>query len=210
MGKRNNDIQQYYIWQKLTLLAFNPSGDRDVNSWISCFSKSLQSFWGIDNPIKQEKFNLEVYNGDIPLSFNFAYIDSEKFTVSFYYPHNEGEDFLWVQDVDVKNFYFPFNKIQLPENVDIDTIKDSDIKKVLDGLLFHPAIHQHIVEPEFSHSIRIGGGIHNPFHFLFHLRYQLCLIPENREEEKKRLLRLFSVALANRRKLIPPSELMGL
>jgi hypothetical protein len=210
MGEKATENKHYFVWQKINLLAFNPKGEKDIHSWISCYSKSLQSFWGLDNPISQDLFSLQVYNAEIPLSFNFTFNGTKDFAVKFYYPHNDENNFLWVHDVDDRNYYFPYNKIQIPENVDTNTIKDSEIKKVLDGLLFHPAIHQHIVEPEFPHSIRIGGGIYNPFQFLFHLRYQLCFIQENREEEKKRLLKLFSGAIANRIRSITPSELMGL
>jgi hypothetical protein len=216
MGKRNNEIQLNYVWQKLALLAFNPSGNIEVFSWISCFARSLQVFWEVNNPVDQDKFKLNIYNDNIPLGFGFCFNDLKKFVVKFYYPHIDDDNLLWIHDVD-KEYYSPYSNLQTFKNKDLNPIEESEIIKVLDGFLFHPAVHQHIVnpsfelvEPSFQHLIRIGGGIHNPFHFLFHLRYQFCLIPEKREEEKKRLLELFSNALAKRRSVIPPSELMGL
>jgi len=70
-----------------------------------------------------------------------------------------------------------------------------DVKAVIDGLILHPKAHQHIASPINNHDIRIGGGLDNPFLFLFHLRYQLCPIPDKRQKEKKRLLALFSDSL---------------
>lgn len=207
MREEETDNEYYLIWQKIILLAFSPSGSTDINAWFSCFSKSLQDFWELDNPTKQEGFKLEIYNNNIPLSFDFSYSNSNKFTVAIYYPNNNN-NLLWEHDVD-KKYYSPYNKQNTFKDVNINQISDSDIKEVLDGFLFHPAVHQHIKEPVSEHLIRIGGGINNPFQFLFHLRYQLCLIQEKRDEEERRLLNLFSNSL-KRKKRIPPSELMGL
>ena len=71
------------------------------------------------------------------------------------------------------------------------------IADVLDGLIFHPRTHLHIKSPIDKHEIRIGGGIDNPFLYLFHLRYQLCPIKEKRVAEKERLIALFETAVKN-------------
>ena len=43
----------------------------------------------------------------------------------------------------------------------------------------------------------MGGGITNPFLYLFHLRIQLCPISDRRKAEKARLIDLFEVAIKN-------------
>jgi len=43
-----------------------------------------------------------------------------------------------------------------------------------------------------SHEVRIGGGIENPYVFLFHLRCQFCLVSNHvRQTERQRLIDLF-------------------
>ena len=104
------------------------------------------------------------------------------------------------------------------------------VKGVLDGMIFHPRVHQHIESPlnklenkkkhkkeeennkkkhkEKKPEIRIGGGIDNSFLYLFHLRYQFCPSPEKRKMEKDRLTDLFTDAIKNN-KTIPPNELLS-
>jgi hypothetical protein len=47
------------------------------------------------------------------------------------------------------------------------------------------------------HEIRVSGGIENAFVFLFHLRYQFCLVSdEARGFERNRLVNLFTTAIS--------------
>jgi len=211
-SKMNKEIQLAYIWKKIILLGFSPSGEGDVYAWISCYRRSVVNFWEVSEFPRQDKFKLSVYNSNIPINYEFSFEDFKKFIVNFYYPHSSNKDFIWLHDVD-KTYFVPEQFILTYDNhmnKYLRTIKEDDLKMVLEGLLFHPAAHQHIEEPLTQHQIRIGGGIHNPFQFLFHLRFQLCLIDEKREKEKKRLNKLFLSAIQNRCHKIAPCKLLDL
>ncbi|MBS3905901.1 MAG: hypothetical protein KGZ49_02585 [Syntrophaceae bacterium] len=92
----------------------------------------------------------------------------------------------------------------------LQKINDRDMEVVIDGLICHPHAHQHIESPIEKHEIRIGGGISNPFLFLFHLRYQLCPIKEKREHEKGRLMNLFKQSIVEKKRTVQPDSLMAL
>ena len=75
-------------------------------------------------------------------------------------------------------------------------------------MIFHPRCHIHLknllIELDSNngglsfHEIRIGGGIENAYVFLFHLRYQCCLVSDQiRDNEKVRLIELFKGAIQN-------------
>ena len=50
------------------------------------------------------------------------------------------------------------------------------------------------------HEIRIGGGIENPDVFLFHIRYQFCLVHTDvRQDERLRLIDLFENAIRKKK-----------
>jgi hypothetical protein len=94
-----------------------------------------------------------------------------------------------------------------------------DVQNVLDAMIFHPRNHTHLKDCGLIASllggqaldvqeIRVGGGIENAFVFLFHLRYQFCLVSEEtRTRERKRLTDLFTSAIRGRRRTLPPNEL---
>ena len=87
-----------------------------------------------------------------------------------------------------------------------------DVEAVLNGMLFHPRCHTHLEDLGIrhvqldqekgglkSHEVRIGGGIENSYVFLFHLRYQFCLVHTNaRRDERLRLVDLFENAIRNK------------
>jgi hypothetical protein len=111
---------------------------------------------------------------------------------------------MWDHEVDGTFFTFPVEEIldlHNQRNPVLSKFSSEDIEVVLDGLIFHPAAHQHIKSPIDEHAIRIGGGIGNAFLFLFHLRYQLCPNKDKRKEEKKRLIGLFADAVRKNSKL---------
>lgn len=74
-------------------------------------------------------------------------------------------------------------------------------------MIFHGRAHQHIKSPFPENKIRIGGGIDNPYLYLFHLRYQLCPDKKRRDEEKERLIPLFESAVRYD-KLLPANALL--
>ncbi|MBU0465313.1 MAG: hypothetical protein KKE12_17220 [Proteobacteria bacterium] len=199
----DNDIIQAYLWQKIIRIGFSPSGNKNIKSWLRMYGQSLKDFWEIDDYPPNPKSNGTIIaelsciaSLNIALSYNITNITKFAVTFSPFLPFSDRSNKLWIHDVDGSYFAFPERSLLLKYNRSKEAIKkilSEHIEKVLDGLIFHPTAHQHI-KTDF-HSIRIGGGIHNPFLYLFHLRYQLCPDETRRDEEKKRLISLFESAV---------------
>jgi len=202
----DRNIVRAYLWQEVIKLGFKPSGDKDQKRWVLQYTQSLKEFWEIDAyPI-----NLKVESGvlkgrvDSPanLSFDFDIAAKDKFSVLFLSApiRERGNGLMWKHEVDGTFFNFPIQPFLTHEQRKIalrSNLQESDIEVIIDGLLCHTRAHQHIELPIDDHEIRIGGGIDNAFLFLFHLRYQLCPIPEKRKKEKQRLVQLFLNAIKN-------------
>jgi len=207
----DNNIIQAYLWNEVIRLGFSPAGKKERKNWVIQYGKSLKDFWGVgEYPTKINHNLIVVFHSNVFLEYKFAHIiNIEKYTIKLYYLSNSLE-LMWEHDVDFQGYFqFPeksllhkYNKLQTAQR-NISTIH---IGTVLNGLIFHPAVHQHIKSPIDDHEIRIGGGIYNPFVFLFHLRFQLCPSKEKRNKEETRLVTLFEDAIRSD-KNIPPNEL---
>ncbi len=195
----NNDIIQAYLWYDVIRLGFSPSGNKDIKSWLQIYVRSLKDFWEIDGyplPPKGKgnlTVELSITTFDITLSISITNI--AKFVVKFS-SLKDSSNTQWTHDVDSFYFVFPDRSLlskygKRPEA--ITKMSAYHVKKVLNGLIFHPMAHQHVKTN--SHCIRIGGGINNPFLYLFHLRYQLCPDKSRREKEIQRLIPLFESAI---------------
>jgi len=113
--------------------------------------------------------------------------------------------------VDYNYYEFPIQRFLKHHNQwkkAINKYSIEDLEAVIDGLICHPRLHQHIESPIDEHIIRIGGKIDNPFLFLFHLRYQFCPSIEKRLAERARLLVLFNQHIRDNEP-IPISTLMS-
>lgn len=202
----NNEIIQAYLWQEVIRLGFSPSSDKDRIGWLSQYERSLKDFWEIgDYPIKVESGVTTITHSGLNFEYKYQRIaDISKFTISFCYLSNT-MDLMWTHDVDNNYFLFPkqsiLSKYQKLKQVKKEfkqfapSVRKNIMRRISDGLLFHPAVHQHIDSPIDEHEMRIGGGIYNPFVFLFHLRYQLCPDEDKRKNEKERLAQLFEKAI---------------
>lgn len=196
----DKNIIQAYLWQDVIRLGFSPSGKKDIGSWLHLYGRSLKDFWEIDEYPSISKgngsINIELActtSLNIALSCNITNIT--KFAVTFS-PFSDRSHNPWIHDVDGSYFVFPERSLLTKykkRKMAIKKIRTKHVEIVLDGLIFHPTAHQHI-NNDF-HSIRIGGGINNPFLYLFHLRYQLCPDETSRDEEKTRLIGLFESAV---------------
>jgi hypothetical protein len=214
-AEMDKDIIQAYLWQDVIRLGFSPSGNKDKKKWVHMYVRSLKDFWEVDEYPPNPQSNGAITGKltcalslDISLSYSISIIDNTKFAVTFSL-FSDRSNKLWVHDVDGSYFMFPEQSLLSKYNkgkAAIKKITSTHIEKVLDGLIFHPTAHQHI-KTNF-HSIRIGGGIHNPFLYLFHLRYQLCPDKTKRDEERERLVNLFEYAIKNKKQLITPNELL--
>jgi len=148
---------------------------------------------------------------NLNLMLEYSISKSSKFSVQFLYNLNGKFELMWVHDVDDQYFNFP-NSLFIMEhnkrNIALREFKPNDIESVIDGLLCHPVVHQHIESPIDKHEIRIGSGIENAFLFLFQLRYQLCPFPDKRTAERDRLINFFQDAI-RKKETITINELMG-
>lgn len=223
----DKEIIRAYLWQEVIHLGFCPSGQDKQKDWVRLYQKSLKGFLGLNSYPTPPKWKSKIifsYSTSIGLDIECSITKTDKFTVKFLYlppSHNQEPshnlELMWNHDVDGAFFTFPVQEFLTyhkksekeknkkkgsdPEINVIEKFSDEDLAVVLDGLIFHPAAHQHIESPIDTHEIRIGGGIGNAFQFLFHLRYQFCPDKKNREAEKKRLIRLFAHAIREKTKL---------
>lgn len=203
---QEKQIKLAYLWKKIILLGFSPSSPTEINDWISMYARSIVKFWEVTNMPRLSRNNIEVSNVAIPIDYDFTYNSLSKFNTKFCYLSENGE-YSWMHDVD-KKYFIPEQPILTQDShmkKALKKIKREDVEDVLDGMFFHPTAHQHISKEEEIHPIRIGGGIHNAFQFLFHIRFQLCLINEKRETEKQRLITLFFDAIKSKKTSIAPS-----
>lgn len=211
----DNDIIQAYLWQKVIRLGFSPSKDSDIKSWLYLYNSSLPGFWETEEypkiSVLDGQFQIKVNFHQINMSFDCSITNIKKFSVYFLHTANT-DGLMWVHDVDHKYFAFPsqslLNKMG-KEPQAINKISTQHIERVLNGLIFHPRSHQHIKLPINNHEIRMGGGIDNPFIFLLHLRYQLCLDTKRRQKEKEYLINLFETAIRNKETTIAANGLLS-
>jgi hypothetical protein len=194
----DNTIAKAYYWEDIIRLAFSPSGASEQYKWLKCFSKDVKDFWGIGDFPKLTK-NLKGEINNKYLNFIVSYtISDNKWAATFFYQSKNQNSLMWIQDVDLDYFVFP-NQIFLSDygqrNEAAREINPDNIISTLDSLIFHPTPHQHLESPIDNHEVRIGGGIYNPFLYLFHIRYQFCPDNEMKGKERTRLVELLSKAI---------------
>jgi len=199
------EIIRAYLMQEVIKLGFSPSDPKDKNSWLHQYSRSSKGFWCVEAypPVPKMKDNIlsaTIDSSDaINLTFEYAIEKRDKFIVRLL--HSPNNQLMWKHDMDEGNskyYIFPhqyfLNEFK-QRKVALNKMKRDDLESVIDTLFMHPTPHQHIESPIDNHDIRIGGGITNAFLYLFHLRIQLCPIPERRSEERQRLFNLFENAI---------------
>lgn len=194
----DKDVIRSYLWEDVFRLGFSVDDGKNRKVWIKSFLGSLREFWGIsehqEGPSEKDgKIIGRIDNSHFNLWLSFELSDNGHLHIEF--GHIDGRVLFHHSDP----IYFtpPLNKVldMTQRNVAVGESESADIIAVLNSCIFHPREHLHIAAPEFDHQVRIGGGIINPFLYLFHLRYQLCPISQIREAEKGRLLELFNGAI---------------
>ena len=214
----DKDIIRAYLWQEIIRLAFSPSSTKEQKTWLALYAKSLKNFWEVGtypgNPREYKgRLSIIIDNLFVPnVCFECTIESMQKFSVRCVYEndHKVMHPYMLLHDMDGQDFDFPrqtFLTCCGKGKVARKKFSDDDIEAVVDGLLLHPAVHMHVESPFDYHEIRLGTGIDNPFQYLFHLRYQLCLFNEKRQAERVRLITLFSDAIRSQSR-IPPNSLM--
>lgn len=206
----DREIIRAYLLQDVIRLGFTPASIKDQKNWLLQYGYSLKDFWEVNEYPKAPRESsgalcAVINSSKVNLKYDYAIENINKFNINFLHIPNEEDNFLiWTHDLDRQYFIFPNQKFLNELNVRKGAIResiDNDIKKdigaVIDTLLIHPTPHQHILSPIKDHEIRIGGGMINPFQYLFHLRIQLCPIEDKKEAERSRLIGLFQNAITN-------------
>ncbi|HMN17538.1 MAG TPA: hypothetical protein PKD03_07970 [Ignavibacteriaceae bacterium] len=219
----NDATLQALVWQKIIRLAFSPASSIDNENWLNCCARSIPAFWGI--PVQPTK-NRGVYTFENPylnLSYECSISGTSKGAIILQLELGTGKTLMWTHDIDHKYYQFDVHKANLMDIKLKPFFKKLDkiVFDVLDGLIFHPTVHQHIdlhiPNPAqntntniTNHEVRVGGGISNPYLFLFQLRYQFCVVNLHRENEKTRLKNLFIQELVSKTIKISPGKLFNL
>ncbi len=212
----NREIVRAYLWQDVIRLGFSPLSKKDQKSWLFLYGQSLKKFWEVDYPplpIRSGESISATINTSVSIgmTFDYAIKSTDKFAVRLMYaPPIEERVLMWVHDMDGSYFSFPKQSLLVHRKQRKQAVLEmnvADIAEVIDSLIIHPTPHQHIESPVDNHNIRVGGGLLNPFLYLFHLRTQLCPDKDLRKAERARLISVFDTAVRGN-SVITPSELM--
>ncbi|MBF0410842.1 MAG: hypothetical protein HQM10_26085 [Candidatus Riflebacteria bacterium] len=194
------------LWQRIIKMFFSPASKSDQKNWLLQYGRSLKSFWGIEtyprNPVEACGKYTATIDSSISLGIIYEYsiVNFQKFSIDLLHapPINE-KQLLWQHEMDGQ--YFNFSSHYSIEEKEFKQlakkIETEDLNIIVNSLVIHPSPHQHIKSPIDNHEIRIGGGIYNPYLYLFHLRVQLCPDKRMRDAEKVRLAALFEDAVRN-------------
>ena len=216
----NDNKRRAIVWDTIERFAFRPKKPAE---WLSVYAKTLNRFWG-EQPV-QDRFALADNFIVTCLNLKCCFlIESEsKYNISFV---QDSSDCLnWQFHVDPE--FLSKASLQTPvDKYPREQMKDElyhDVKSVLNGMLFHPRCHAHLEELGGRHvqldqdsgglslhEVRIGGGIENPYIFLFHLRYQFCLVhTDARRDERLYLVDLFENAIRNKNSTVSARDLFN-
>lgn len=206
------------MWDTIERSAFRPN---KPGRWLGVYAKTLNKLWDIEPTWVRFARNDNFYIPFMNLKCSYFIEHVGKYSVSL--AGNSSTNHLcWQSHIDPEFL----SKASLHTSTDrypgeqMSELRN-DVAAVLDGMFFHPRCHvhpedlgvQHVqLDPDrgclSSHEVRIGGGIENPYVFLFHLRYQFCLLPDPiRNGEQNRLIELFKNTVCSRDHTISPSEL---
>ncbi len=206
----DKDIIQAYLWQDVIRLGFQITKHQE---WIKIYLGSLQKFWEAyeypckDGPrCKNNSIKAKIENPDLELRWQFDLRLNEHFCLEF----NHLNVNIWEHHSDFAYYVLPIEKMldRNKRSMAIAEFSRENLEITLDAMIFHGRAHQHIKSPFPENKIRIGGGIDNPFLYLFHLRYQLCPDETRRDEEKSRLVNLFKSAVESGTP-VTANELLG-
>jgi hypothetical protein len=203
----NDNKRRAIVWDTIERIAFRPNPPA---SWLGVYARTLHKLWG--KPAIYNRFgpDAEFIVTFLNLKCRHSIETVSKYEISFV--HNFSGCTHWKTHLDPE-FH---SKASLQTPVDsyprqqMDELH-RDVDAVLKGMIFHPRCHTHLEDLGIrhvqldqgkgglkSHEIRIGGGIENPYVFLFHLRYQFCLVHKDvRRDERQRLIDLFERSIRN-------------
>ena len=218
----NEKERRAIVWDTIERIAFRPSSDNDCSTWLGVYARTLHKLWGMES-----MWNRLGSNGtfDIPfldLKCDYTIENAEKYSVSL--QDSSASRSYWQNDIDSEylskaSLHSASGRYPHQQRAHLQR----DIEAVLNGMIFHPRCHAHLEDLEVrhvqldqdscglsSHEVRIGGGIENPYVFLFHLRYQFCLVADQvRQTERRRLIDVFKDAIQRNSLTVNARELFS-
>ena len=212
--------RQSIVWAIIERMAFRPN---PAGTWMALYERTIHRLWEIQpgDVVIRHNTEFQVPFLNIICQYHLVERVGKKYDASIRLTGDQS-CFLWTVhvDPDYASKAALHNESRSYQRQDRARHLHDDVASVLDGMVFHPRNHTHIEECGLTadllvnsallaaHEIRIGGGIENAYVFLFHLRYQFCLVSvESRTQERNRLIDLFTSAIAERRESVPPNEL---
>lgn len=216
----NETKRRAIIWDTIERIAFRPNSNNDRSTWLAVYARTLHKLWGTDS-IRNHFGSNDIFN--IPflnLKCDYTIDNAKKYSVSL--QDSSTCRSYWQNDIDpdyLSKASLHFSSDQYPSQQRAHLQRDIEV--VLDGMLFHPRCHTHLEDIGVrhvqldqgrdglsSHEVRVSGGIENPYVFLFHLRYQFCLVADLvRRIERQRLINLFDAAIRDNNSAVSASDL---
>ncbi|MBW2662331.1 MAG: hypothetical protein JRD93_10150 [Deltaproteobacteria bacterium] len=209
----NDNKRQAIVWDTIERIAFRPN---PPESWLGVYAKTLHKLWGMESVWARFGIDDEFIVTFLNLKCRHFIESVSKYSISFL--HGSSDCLHWQIHVDPEfhskaSLQITVGKYPHQQMGELH----SDVEAVLNGMLFHPRCHTHLEKIGVlpmpldqdrgglkAHEVRICGGIENPYVFLFHLRYQFCLVSgQARDIEKTRLIDLFENAIRNNRTVNP-------
>jgi hypothetical protein len=185
----NSELMLTLLREILVKKIFSPE-EKSWSGWLAMYKKSLSPLLGVEgyDECKVINYTFDFCSPPHSMGFNVTIRQIDQFDATIIV----GETRMWQHHVDRNYRTMHLDKLINEKELDkkfnavISKTTLYDVRKILDDLLFHPEVHQHIDEPPLLHDFRIGGGISNTFQFLIHLRCQM-FPKEERTAERDRL-----------------------
>ena len=178
--------RQAIVWDTIERLAFRP---QQKERWLAVHARSLHQLWEIEPFQTQHGVDqLRVPFLNLTCDYTLDTVDEYGATIS------AGDQSMLALHVDPKyrskaSLHSTPGKYPHQQRSHLR----GDVEAVLDGMIFHTCAHAHLHDVGLTwpngnhgaqsellklHEIRIGTGIENSYVFLFHLRYQFCLVSD--------------------------------
>ncbi|MBW2737426.1 MAG: hypothetical protein JRE64_00975 [Deltaproteobacteria bacterium] len=195
------------VWDTIAHTAFRPVSPE---KWLGVYAKTLHTLWGIEPMWARLGIDDHFDIHFLLLKCNYLIESATKYSVSLT-QNSPTVHCYWQNHIDSEYLskgalYSASGQYPSQQRAQLQR----DIEAVLNGMIFHPRCHTHLEDLGrqvqldqdrgglSSHEVRIGGGIENPYVFLFHLRYQFCLVSNKvRQTERQRLVDLFESSIRN-------------
>ncbi len=205
----NETERHAIVWDLIEQSAFRPDKQK---SWLRCYSDQLRHL--LQLPLVWTKFGSQECFEIPDLKIACKYTIEGPNAYVAYLTKTEDERTMWSVHADkdyLSKAALHMAGVDYPA-AEIGTHLQSDIKNVLEGMLFHPRNHAHLSAVGFTtagdadpscgmlkaDNIRVTTSAYNGFVFLYHLAYQLCVVSKQaRNNEKTRLISLFENAIKN-------------